>query len=298
MKKIKTLNILLISLLLAIHNIISAQEKTNITPYISFQYFKNTDNQQSLKTTLTYSVNRRELPLPGMEISFYSASGNKELLGNIVTDNKGVATLVLTPEMKISTDNTGKWVFKSQYKGNDTIEAISADLSVKDVTLEASFNIPDTVKTINVKAFTKTNGKETPVVGEKVLVYVPRMFSLLPIGEITLDETGTGFIEFPSDLPGDKEGNLTIITRFEENENFGNVEKQEILKWGVPTEYSYPTSHRALWTKTAPRWMIYTLSVLLAGVWGHYLFAIISLIRIRLDAKKQEALDNYGKEEK
>jgi hypothetical protein len=41
--------------------------------------------------------------------------------------------------------------------------------------------------------------------------------------------------------------------------------------------------------------MIYTLSVLLAGVWGHYLFAIISLIRIRIDAKRQEALDNYGK---
>jgi hypothetical protein len=296
MKKIKSLNILLISLLLAVNSTISAQEKTRITPYISFQYFKNTDNQQSLKTTLTYSVNRRELPLSGMEISFFSGADKKELLGNIVTDNKGVATLVLTGEMKISTDNTGKWVFNSQCKGNDTIEAISGDLSVKDVTLETSFKIPDTVKTINVKAYTKTNGKETPVAGEKVLVYVPRMFSLLPIGEITLDEAGTGFIEFPSDLPGDKEGNLTIITRFEENEKFGNVEKKEILKWGVPTEYTYPTSHRALWTKTAPRWMIYTLSVLLAGVWGHYLFAIISLIRIRLDAKKQEALDNYGKE--
>ncbi len=52
------------------------------------------------------------------------------------------------------------------------------------------------------------------------------MFSLLPIGEATLDEYGTASLEFPSDLPGDREGNLTIIARFEENPAFGNVEKK------------------------------------------------------------------------
>jgi len=236
-----------------------------------------------------------ELPLQGMEISFYSAGTEKVLLGTVVTDNKGEAKLGLTDEMKIAADGEGKWPFNSEYKGNDTIEAVSADLSVKDVTLAVSYTEPDSIKTISVKAYTTDRGKEVPVSGELVLVYVPRMFSLLPIGEITLDETGNGSLEFPSDLPGDKEGSLTIITKFEENENFGNVEKLETLKWGVPTEYSVPTTHRALWTKTAPKWMIYTLSILLAGVWGHYLFAIISLIRIRLNAKKQEKKDKSDK---
>ena len=113
------------------------------------------------------------------------------------------------------------------------------------------------------------------------------MFSLLPVSELTLDETGKASVEFPSDMPGDKEGNLTILAKFEENPTFGNVEKRETLKWGVPTDYSVPKTHRALWTKTAPKWMIYTLSVLLAGVWGHYLFAFISLIRIKIEAKKK-----------
>ena len=94
-------------------------------------------------------------------------------------------------------------------------------------------------------------------------------------------------IEFPSDLPGDKEGNLVIIAKIEENATFGNVEKRETIKWGLPTDYSVPVTHRALWTKIAPRWMIYTLSILLAGVWGHYLFAIISLIRIKIDANRK-----------
>jgi hypothetical protein len=114
------------------------------------------------------------------------------------------------------------------------------------------------------------------------------MFSLLPIGEAKLDETGSASVEFPASLPGDKQGNITIIARFEENAEFGNVEKKSTLKWGLPSAYSVPAGHRALWTKTAPKWMIYSLSVLLSGVWGHYLFAIISLIRIRINSKKKK----------
>jgi hypothetical protein len=295
MKKNLSFTIFLVLSVLCISSGLNAQEKTLISPYIQLQYFKNTDNNRILKTTLTYSLNRMELPLKDMQITFFSGSDKKEIIGTGVTDEKGAATIELTGELKIATDNSGMWNFSSGFKGNDSIEAVSSELSVKDVILEVAYTEPDSVKTVSVKAYTIENGKEIPVKGEPVLVYVPRMFSLLQIGEISLDDNGTGTLEFPSDLPGDKEGNLIAITKFEENATFGNVEKQTNLKWGIPTDYSQPSTHRALWTKTAPKWMIYTLSILLIGVWGHYLFTIISLIRIRMDSKKQEALDNYGK---
>jgi hypothetical protein len=179
------------------------------------------------------------------------------------------------------------WAFSSNFKGNDTIEAGTADITIRDVKLEMILTKVDSVKTLSVKAFVDEKGTEKPVSGEAVKVYVPRMFSLLPIGELTLDDKGTASVGFPSDLPGDKDGKLTIIARFEENASFGNVEKREELNWGLPTDYSVPKTHRALWTKTAPKWMIYTLSVLLIGVWGHYLFALISLVRIKTDAKRK-----------
>ncbi|MDP2924747.1 MAG: hypothetical protein Q8N99_00075, partial [Nanoarchaeota archaeon] len=156
-----------------------------------------------------------------------------------------------------------------------------------DVQLDLVVTDVDSIRTISVNAFITDKGKEKPVSGEVVMIYVPRMFTLLPISELTLDDNGTASIEFPSDLPGDKDGNITIIAKFEENMTFGNVEKREIINWGLPTDYSVLFSHRALWTKTPPRWMIITLSILLAGVWGHYLFALISLIRIRNDAKRK-----------
>jgi hypothetical protein len=264
-----------------------AQEASLINPYVTLQYFKNTEGQRILQTTLTYSKNRIEYPLPGMEISFNTGTAKMESIAKVLTDNKGVARFELTSDFKFITEKDGTWAFSSEFKGNDSIAGGTSEITIKDVRLTMNLALVDSIRTISVKAVVIENGKEKPVVGEAVKVYVPRMFSLLPIGELTLNETGEASVEFPADLPGDKEGNVTLIAKFEENAAFGNVEKRETLKWGLTTDYSVPSSHRALWTKTAPKWMIYTLSVLLAGVWGHYLFALISLIRIKLDSKRK-----------
>lgn len=269
---------------------LSAQEKTRINPYIQFQYFKTTDDSAFLKTTITYSSNRMEIPIPGLEISFFSASSGEKLLGTAMTNNDGVARVDLNRNNPVNTNIEGSWVFKTEFKGNDTIEAINSELSIKDVKLIMDLVEADSIKTISLKAVTVENNKEVPVKGEVVMIYVPRMFSMLPVGEATLDDNGTFSMEFPQDIPGDKDGNLTIISRFEENPTFGNVEQKSIIKWGVPSSNATPIAHRALWTKTPPMWMIITLSILLTGVWGHYLFAIISLILIKRDSKKEKKL--------
>ncbi len=270
-----------------------SQEPTLISPYVTLQYFKDSDNQRILQTTLTYSMNRMEVPLPGMEISFFTGVDQKDLIARAITDEKGIARMVLDDTVNIKVDSDGMWAFSSEFSGNDTIEYGSSDITIQDVNLEMTLNEIDSIKTVNVAAFVIDAGKQRAVQDESVMIYVPRMFSMLLISELTLDENGKASFEFPSDLPGDKEGNLTVIAKFEENYSFGNVEKRETLMWGTPTDYSVPVSHRALWTKTAPKWMIYTLSVLLAGVWGHYMFAIISLIRIKREANRVKAKEEY-----
>jgi hypothetical protein len=288
MKRKIALTLLLLSLFSSKAAFSYLQENPKISPYIQLQYFKDNEENSILKTTLTYSKNRMELPLTGMKITFYSGSGKKIRLAEIITDNKGVAIYNLKHESDFLNDNNGLWPFTSEFDGNDTIKSGISELLIRDVTLNMTLTMIDSIKTILLDAKKKEKGKEVPVSGEKVTLYVPRMFSFLPIGEANLDESGSASVEFPASLPGDKEGNITIIARFEEHPEFGNVEKKSTLKWGLPSTFSIPAGHRALWTKTAPRWMIYTLSILLSGVWGHYLFAIISLIRIRINAKKKK----------
>lgn len=287
MKRKISLTLLLLSLF-SLNSIFSySQEKSKISPYIQLQYFKDNDENSFLKTTLTYSKNRMELPLPGMKIIFYSGPEKKSRLAEIITDDKGVAIYNLKHESDFLIDKNGLWPFRSVFDGNDTIESGLSELLIRDVTLTMTLTEIDSIKTIGVNVKKMEKGKEIPVSGDKVTLYVPRMFSLLPIGEATLDGSGSGSVEFPSSLPGDKDGNITIIARIEEHAEFGNIERKATLKWGLPPTYIVPAGHRALWTKTAPKWMIYTLSILLSGVWGHYLFALISLIRIRIEAKKK-----------
>jgi len=162
------------------------------------------------------------------------------------------------------------------------------DQALKDAILNMTLTEVDSIKTVTVTAHTVEDGKEVPVSGETVSIFVPRMFSNLPVGELVLDDEGTASLEFPSDIPGGKEGNLEIVAAITDNSTYGNTENRQTIHWGVPTDY-LPTSHRALWTQRAPRWMIYTLSVLLAGVWGHYFYAIISLFRIKRNADREKA---------
>ena len=282
-----------LSALLLISGNSFTQEDSNISPYLQLQYYKNTDDKSSLKATLTYSANRMEIPLPGMKISLYAGSEKKNLLGIVDTDGNGVAEILLSEDVKLSGREDGFWTFSAEFNGNDTIEASSAEISIKDFILQMTLSEVDSIKTITLKGITLSDGKEVPAAGELVVIYVPRMFSLLPIGEASLDDQGSASIEFPPDLPGGKEGEITIISKIEEHPDFGNIEKREIINWGIPTEYSVPDTHRALWTKTPPTWMIITLSVLLTGVWGHYMFAIISLILIKKDAKRKKAKEEY-----
>lgn len=293
MKRKLIYTILFLSLLPSLCPDLYSQEAEKIKPYVTLQYFKNSEGQRILQTTLTYSKNRMELPIPGMEIAFYTGSDKKELLVKSTTDNKGIARFELAADMKPLTGSDGMWAFSSEFGGNDTIEGGISETSVKDLRLEMILSQADSIKTVTVNAFTEEGGREKPVAGETVTVYVPRMFSLLPIGELTLDDAGTASLEFPSDLPGDKGGNFVVVAKVEENATYGNVEKRETIKWGLPTDYSVPVTHRALWTKIAPRWMIYSLSILLAGVWGHYLYAVISLIRIKINADRKKAKEEY-----
>ena len=59
-----------------------------------------------------------ELPLPGMEISFYTGGDNlKELIATVITDSKGIARLELPKDMKIKVDKDGMWTFSSEFIG-------------------------------------------------------------------------------------------------------------------------------------------------------------------------------------
>jgi hypothetical protein len=101
-----------------------------------------------------------------------------------------------------------------------------------------------------------------------------------------LDDQGRFTFEFPANLPGEADGTIHIIARIEENEQYANIETTRSYAWGVPSVVAVSGAQRTLWTEIAPMWMIVTLTILLSGVWGHYIYVIIQLILINRESKK------------
>lgn len=265
---------------------VQAQESKKIAPRLDFTYVKKTDGSKLLTASLYIIKNRISYPVSGSDITYQIG----ELNLGIKTNSEGKAYLVLDTQRNPDKNEDGLCKFVASFSGNDTLEEVSQEILVKDVSIELNLEEIDSVRTINILVTeTSEDGERVPVSGQAVNIYVPRMFSMLKIGEETTDDDGKISVEFPNDLPGNTDSTIVVFARIEENEVYANVENSQKAQWGIPIIHRIPESHRALWTEIAPVWMIITLTVMLLGVWGHYIFAIIQLLLIKRESKKNQS---------
>jgi len=270
----------------------SAQNKkdsiTEITPSITFTYLNSNDT--IILTANIFDKKEQGVFAIKNAVIEFSASGDKETrnLGQAKADEEGNATLKLPIATAIPQDKDGKTIYTAKFNGKGKFQPAMETFSAKLARITVNFSKEDSLHFILITA-TQVDRKGTakPIQKEKVIVYVPRLFTLLKIGETDLDEAGTGKVEYTGKLVGDSLGNIMILARIEENDMFGNVQGQSSISWGIPKQYylaERPT--RELWTPIAPIWMIVTLITMLTGVWAHYIYAVIQLIKIKQISKK------------
>jgi len=158
----------------------------------------------------------------------------------------------------------------------------SQEEEFKEVKMDITFTNLDSVKTIVISAFEiSENNVLIPIEEVDVYLYVPRLFSNLPIGEGWL-EGGRCEVEFPTNLPGnDTFGNITIIARIEDSDIYGNVEESANIGWAQPLPPAVVVKRRGLGDTDAPLWMVYTLITLMSIVWAHYLWVIYTILRLK-----------------
>lgn len=264
------------------------EDREPIDPVLMLTYLKDNDNLKHLQVKMEQYIDRNPYALPGIPVQFFAGEDGDVFLGSGLTNTEGLIDFVVPDTASLPEDEEGMVRYLASYEGCDTIYPTENEVYITDVFLDMKLELVDSVKTVVAHAWRLIDGEEVPVADEDIYFYVPRMFSLLPIGEEFLDENGTASIEFPVDIPGDAAGMLGVVTRFNDHYLFGNVEKRQEVQWGVPTMHQIPEEHRALWTQIAPKWMIVTLTILLTGVWSHYIFVIFQMIRIKRLARKEE----------
>ncbi|MHC1708483.1 MAG: hypothetical protein AB9842_13310 [Bacteroidales bacterium] len=266
----------------------SATEKNSTS--MSLYHSKLGTGNHLIKATLSSKTEDGRVFLMGRKVKFVGGADLSIEFGESKTNDQGVATFTIPKEKIPARDSSGSLTLGAKFEGDSLFESTEDQVSTQALVIDVTAVEEDSLKTITAFAYSLgADGTKTPLTATDIFFYIPRMFSYLKIGEGQLDSTGTFTIEFPLDIPGDSLGNLVVIARVEDHELYGNTEGQTTVKWGIPTQLFVKSTYRALWSQIAPTWMVVTLIILLAGVWGHYAYAVYKLVKIKKEAQKLQS---------
>ena len=232
--------------------------------YLELVYTQKSDGKVEFRSVLEDDDGEM---VKGATVRYYSVLDESESsIGEAETNSEGVALLLLDNLSGLDMDSSHSFTVRAEFAGNSELETSEDEGTWKEIMMSLELKEEEEEKIVGVQLNAwDEQGELYPVEEGEVYFYVPRLFSLLPIGDAWTEEEGYDEIKFPSDLPGDQAGLVTVIARLEEHEEFGNVETQIDTNWGViPTmETSLP---RALWSTRPPLWMVITFVVLILAV--------------------------------
>ena len=123
-----------------------------------------------------------------------------------------------------------------------------------------------------------------PIEDLELYFFVQRTFSQLPIGGRfnTTDENGEVTIEFPPDLPGDTLGNLELIVKIVESDDYADTSVYAKLKWGIPLLLDESETKRTLWAAgaNAPISLMIITNLLILVAWGIIIYISFKIYSI------------------
>lgn len=255
-----------------------------ISPGVELIAVQKADGSVDLRATVKAKIEGKVRKMHSLKIHYFLVTDTAETeLGAVNANLNGYGEFTVKPEQVLA-NKEGLLNFKAVVKANKNMEEGIGEISVKRAKLIATPVAEEGAYSVQVKLVDLSTGAETPVPEIAIGVFVKRSFNPLKVGEGTTDEAGEATIEFPSGLPGDPKGNLTIMAKLDEDENFGFLEATVTgEKWGVPVSDKIEDQPRALWSANPPIWMLITFIVLMAAVWGHYIVIVYELFKVRKD---------------
>jgi len=279
----------IIALMFSFTSIAQENDASNFRMMFNFKTVKQNDNTRLLEVSFI-ARNKKDrkdkIPVVDTEIKFYNTLNEEEvLLGTSTTSQEGIAQLILPESHNYLVDENGYINLIAKFEGTDALDEEEEELSVKDLHLELNLKEIDSVKTVIVKAFTIDSlGIETPVEEADIIVSVQGMLSKMKIKEDYIED-GEFKFEFPTDLPGNEDGDITVFSTIEDNDDFGNVFQKKTVNWGTFNKQVKEEENK-LWSEAAPMWMYIVLTILLLGVWANYVYTILNLFKIKKEGKE------------
>ena len=259
-----------------------AEENEGFKSRMSLTANQFSDGHIELDGLLRVKMEESYQAVPAVKVGFFNVTpdGEEKSLGEVVTGTSGKAVMDVQ-DSALTADADGYYSFIVRFDGNDKLKSSESDLRIHPAKLVAETVEDDSTLLIKLHATAESLEGPVPIVEATVAVYVKRMYTSLKVGEGTTDEEGNVEIEFPDNLPGDKDSNLLITAMIEESDEYGNVAVSMTKPWGNALVQDAKEFPRALWSPHPPTWMVVTFFILMVTVWGNYVIIVYKLFRIR-----------------
>jgi len=262
---------------------------------VTLSYFTVNNDYQYLKVNAKSKVEGKFQPAAGVEIQLYlnkdSTGKGVGLIGKVITNEKGNAAANIPPALKQTWDLSPNHTFVAVTDKSKKFDETNTDISIAKAKITV-----DTTDDKNVTAtFTEfKDNKWVPVKGVDIKLGIKRLGGDLLINDdqsYTTDSLGKVKGEFKKiGMPGDEHGNIMLVAKVEDNDQYGNLRVERSEPWGVKFVADNDFFHRALWASrfNSPVCLVVIAYSILIAVWGTLIYLVFLLIKIRTLGKQEE----------
>jgi hypothetical protein len=251
---------------------------------VAISYFQVNNSLPHLAVNVKTKVNGRFQPVGGITLKLYvDTVSTAAAIGTVVTGENGDATTFIPPLAKKEWGGFKTHTFLATFDGDKKFEATKANLTVAP----AKMLVATTGKVITATLLQLKDNSWIPVKGVDVKIGVRRLGGDLPVNEtptFTTDSLGNASADFKRDsLPGDSKGNIVLVAKVEDNDQFGNLATEKTVPWGVKSKYESTFNEHTLFATRdkAPGWLILISSCIIIGVWLTLILLVRNIFRIR-----------------
>ncbi len=288
----KRLNHYRIPLLLTAFIISSAahtQDSLAKQPLLDVNYFSYNNNIPYVQVMARLKQGRKFEPVKGVILKVYLDSISPSLLMTEkgVTDETGKADAAMPPSLQKEWNASAKHTFIAEASGVKEFEGEKAVTEITKAKLLMDTATGSETKNITVTLVALEDGKWTPVKDADMKIMIKRLGGDLTVGDeanYTTDSSGTVTAEFKRDsIPGDANGNIVLIAKVEDNDNYGNLSLEKTAKWGAPLAYHSTLYERSLFATRdkAPIWLLFMAYFIIGIVWGTLIYLVFQIFKIK-----------------
>jgi hypothetical protein len=266
------------------------QQKADLSVNIS--YFNVNNRIPYVSVNVKSKINGRFQPIGGIPLKlFLDKDSAGTFIGRVVTNDKGAAVTNIPASVKKEWNSSASHTFLATFDGSKRFEAAKADLTVGRAIILMS--VTDDRK-ITASVFEMKDKILVPLKGIDLKIAVKRLGGDLPVNEtptFTSDSTGQASADFKRDsIPGDANGNITLIAKMEDNEQFGNLSIEKVVPWGTRFHYKSAFNERTLFATRdkAPVWLQMIAYSIIIAVWGILVYLVMNVLNIKKLGKSED----------